>query len=154
MNWYEDNRSTFRNVFKGLTLISLAVALILCLIYALVPVSAGSSEITTIYDFVPLLCIPLSFFLAFRQLKTKREGDCFILDWIEMILSVIHVLLVVITILCLRFGAFGSNRGDPVMFRVSVGSIAILLTQVLLIYLFKPNSKPKETIANNSNPKE
>lgn len=40
------------------------------------------------------------------------------------------------------------------MFRVSVGSIAILLTQVLLIYLFKPNSKPKETIANNSNPKE
>lgn len=86
MNWYEDNRSAFRNVFKGLTLISLAAALILCLIYALVPVSVGSSEITTIYDFVPLLCIPLSFFLAFRQFKTKREGDCFILDWIEMII--------------------------------------------------------------------
>lgn len=133
MNWYLNRRSSFLIAFRALTWIALIVSSILGLIYAIVPGSSTAVDMTTIYDFIPLFAILVSFFLVVKQLSGKANGKSWILDFVEMVLSLIILFLTVISFLCVRYGNLGSNPGDPVMFRVSAGCLSLLLTQAILI---------------------
>lgn len=137
MNWYLNKRSSFLAVFRALTWITLIVSSILGLVYTIVPGSSTTIDMTTIYDFIPLYAIPVSFYLVVKRMSTKANGKSCILDLVEMVLSLIVFLLTVISILCVRYGNLGSNPGDPVMFRVSIGCLSLLLTQAILIGMSK-----------------
>lgn len=153
MNWYDNNRSIFRTVFKFLTLLFLLGITIFLLKYAFTPVPAMMNDTTTIYGAIPFYAVPISFFLVFRQLKTKRRDYYYIIDWIEMLLSLI--VLSLFLFYRIYFNVVRDTAAHELQnaFRISVGCLAVLLTQTLLIYLFRPNSKPKATTENN-NPKE